>query len=208
MADYVVTITFPEDSVAYEAFTELGNSPVGSVVVAGAVVERNPDGSIRVAAGGDSRSGIGFTSGSLIGLLVGVLGGPFGMLLGWGLGAAVGAGVDADRAADEDDAIDRISQLIPPGSTAIVAETKEEDLDALGAFVARYNGFIDRRPLDDVLAELEGEQQARSDAAEAARATLRAERKKERHEHRDERIAKLTAAFDGGRGGREDHTLN
>jgi uncharacterized membrane protein len=51
-----------------------------------AVVERTPNGELRISEGADNVGLIGTASGSLIGMLVGVLGGPVGVLVGWGPG--------------------------------------------------------------------------------------------------------------------------
>lgn len=195
MTQYVVAITFPDNAVTYQAYSQAADSPIGTVVTAAALVERLPDGQLRIVEGADSEAGSGLTGGSLIGLVVGILGGPVGMLLGWGLGALVGSAVDVDRAEDQDDALGALATAIAPGRNAILAETDETDTAALDEFVARYGGVVHRRLLDDVLAELEAQQQAQADAAAAARAAIKQQRKEERHERREERIAKLKAAF-------------
>ena len=127
--------------------------------------------------------------------LSGVLGGPLGVLLGFGLGAAGGALVDASRSDDLDDAITEFGKTVRPGGNAIIAQTDEADTAALDALVTKYDGAIVRRPLDEVLAELEAQQDAAEAAAEAARKKLHDEKKAEKKEKREERVEKLKAKF-------------
>jgi len=88
-------------------------------------------------------------------MLVGVLGGPVGMLLGRSAGAASGALYDADRLDTGDEAIEQFGALVPTGGNALPAETMEETTEPLDTFVADMGGSIVRRPLDEVVSELE-----------------------------------------------------
>jgi hypothetical protein len=83
-----------------------------------ALVERRPDGTLRVPEGSDAVAGVGTAAGGLMGMLAGVLGGPLGVLLGFGTGALVGGAFDLDRATRVDDALALLSAQIPPGSTS------------------------------------------------------------------------------------------
>ena len=84
---------------------------------------------------------------------------------------------DAD---DLDDAITEFGKTVRPGGNAILAQTDEADTAALDALVTKYDGAIVRRPLDEVLAELEAQQDAAEAAAEAARKKLHDEKKVEK----------------------------
>ena len=106
--------------------------------------------------GGDTEAGAGVAGGSLIGMLVGVLGGPVGMLLSGSAGAASGALYDADRLDKGDEAIEQLGALMPTGGNALLAETVEDTTEPLDAFVSEMGGTIVRRPLDEVVAELDG----------------------------------------------------
>jgi uncharacterized membrane protein len=159
------------------------------------IIERDAQGQLRVPESGDAAAGIGIASGSLIGMLVGVLGGPIGMLLGWSAGAATGALYDAERLDTGDEAIAAFGRLIPPGGNAILAVTDEVTTAPLEQFAAGLGGKVSRRPLDEVLAELEAQDEAAREADKAARKAIREQKKQERKEDFQTRVDALKAKF-------------
>ncbi len=195
MTEYVVAISFPENSTTYEVYNTITNSGSSVGLVSAAIVQRDDAGHLTITEGGDVKSGDATVGGSLLGMLIGVLGGPLGVLLGFGLGAAGGALVDASRSDDLDDAITEFGKTVRPGGNAILAQTDEADTAALDALVTKYDGAIVRRPLDEVLSELEAQQDAAEAAAEAARKKLHDEKKAEKKEKHEERVEKLKAKF-------------
>lgn len=195
MTDYAALLTFPNTSTTYEAATKLDNDAAGLGVSAAALVERDADGHLTVPDGIDLNAGRGLWGGSLFGMLVGVLGGPLGMLFGLAAGAAGGSLIDAQRVETGDDVVSTFARLVPPGGNAIVAQTDGEHSAALDSFVEGLGGTITTRPLDEVLAELEAQDDAARAAAEAARHQLREAKKQERHEKFEERIDALKARF-------------
>lgn len=187
MTDYVAVATFPDNATAYQAFSALKSSPVSTAVDTGAIVERDEHGNVTVPEGYNSDFGAGIGTGSLIGVLVGVLGGPLGMLLGWGLGASIGALSDADRADTHSSALLEFSRRVPAGRNALALQTDEADTRALDDFVAHYDGQIVRRPLDEVLGEIEAAEKASRQASAAAEEALKAQKKAEREQEWDDR---------------------
>jgi len=195
MSEYAVAITFPQNSTAYEALSKLSPAPGGFEIRSAAIVERDKDGHLHVPEGGDTEAGAGIAGGSLIGMLVGVLGGPVGMLLGWSAGAASGALYDADRLDTGDEAIEQFGALVPVGGNALLAETVEDTTEPLDTFVAGMGGTIARRPLDEVLTELEAQQAAAEEAEKAARKAIREQKKQEHKEAAQQRVDALKAKF-------------
>jgi uncharacterized membrane protein len=195
MPEYAVAITFPQNSTAYEALSKLHAAPGGFEIRSAAIVERDKDGHLHVPEGGDTDAGAGIVGGSLIGMLVGVLGGPVGMLLGWSAGAAGGALYDADRLDQGDEAIEQFGALVPTGGNALLAETAEDTTGPLDTFVSELGGTIVRRPLDEVIAELEAQQSAAEEADKAARKAIRKQKKQEHEETRQQRVDALKAKF-------------
>ena len=195
MSEYAVAITFPQNSTAYEALSKLSPAPGGFEIRSAAIVERDKDGHLHVPEGGDTEAGAGIAGGSLIGMLVGVLGGPVGMLLGWSAGAASGALYDADRLDSGDEAIEQFGALVPAGGNALLAETVEDTTEPLDTFVAGMGGTIARRPLDEVLTELEAQQAAAEEAEKAARKAIREQKKQEHKEAAQQRVDALKAKF-------------
>lgn len=194
MPEYAVAITFPQNSTTYEALSKLPDAD-GLEIRSAAIVERDKDGHLHIPEGDDTMAGVGTAGGSLIGMLIGVLGGPVGMLLGWGAGAATGALYDADRLDTGDEAIEQFGTLVPVGGNALLAETVEDTTEPLDAFVSQMGGTIVRRPLDEVLAELEAQQAAAEEADKAARKAIREQKQQERKEDFQQRRDALKAKF-------------
>jgi len=195
MTEYATAITFPQTSTTYEAFSKLSAAAGQYGVRSAGIIERDAQGQLRVPESGDAAAGIGVASGSVIGMLFGVLGGPIGMLLGWGVGAATGALYDAERLDTGDEAIAAFGRLIPPGGNAILAVTDEVTTDPLEQFAAGFGGKVSRRPLDEVLAELEAQDEAAREADKAARKAIREQKKRERKEDFQTRVDALKAKF-------------
>ena len=199
-AHNVIAVTFAEESKAYEALSKLQQAGTDDLVrVRGAaIVDRQPDGTIRVEGGDEDDIGVATASGSLIGVLIGVLGGPVGMLIGLSAGMAVGAAVDLDHADEAEGLLDQMSKALPVGTTAIVAEVDESSVDVIDDEMSRLGGTIIRRPADEVLDELEAAEKAAKASQKEARRVMRQERKAERtrkheqsREHWDERVSAL-----------------
>ena len=179
-----------------EAFSKIKADSERLGVVSAALVDIDENGRVTVPEGEDARAGLGMGAGSLIGVLVGALGGPIGMLLGLGVGAMTGAADDADRAEAGGLAVATLAGTLAPGTNGILVQTSEPGSTApLDAVVAEQGGAIVRRPLDEVLGELEARQAAEEEAARAAREALRERKRQERKENLHQRIEALRAKF-------------
>jgi uncharacterized membrane protein len=191
--DNVVVVRFPEPSKAYQALSVLKQCDAEGRIrlQAAAVVERTPDGALRIPEGTDNVGLVGTAGGALIGTLVGILGGPLGMLLGFGAGALIGGMVDLERAETAEDALSVLARAIPPGSTGIVASVTEPAVEVIDGEMAKLGGEVTRRPIDEVLAELEAAQEAAEAAAKEARRSMREQHKAELTEELSERIGRL-----------------
>jgi uncharacterized membrane protein len=189
----VVVIRFPEPSKAYQAISVLKQADADGRIElrAAAVVERTPEGQLRIPEGADNVGLEGTAAGGLIGMLVGILGGPLGMLLGWGTGALVGGVVDLTRAEKGEDALTMLGSAISPGSTAVIADVAEPAIEVVDGEMAKLSGEVTRRPEDDVMAELEAAEEATEAAAKEARRKMREQRKAEVSEKFSERVGKL-----------------
>jgi uncharacterized membrane protein len=191
--DNVLVIRFPEPSKAYQALSVLKQADADGRIGlrAAAVVERTAEGQLRVAEGADNVGLEGTAAGGLIGMLIGILGGPLGMLLGWGAGAMMGGVVDITRAEKGEDALTSLGSAISPGSTAIIADVAEPTIEVVDGEMAKVSGEVTRRPVDDVMAELEAAEEATKAAAKEARRKMREQRKAEVSEKFSERVGKL-----------------
>jgi uncharacterized membrane protein len=189
----VVVVRFAEPSKAYQALSVLkdldGSSRIG--LESAAVVERTATGELYTPESADNVGLLGTASGSLIGMLIGVLGGPVGVLAGWGAGALMGGAFDIDRAVTSDEALTVLGQAIPTGSTAVIASVEEPAVEVIDGEMSKLEGEVTRRPVAEVMDELEAAEEAADAAAHEARRTLRKKRKAELHAKVDERMGKL-----------------
>jgi uncharacterized membrane protein len=193
MAKNVVVVRFTEPSKAYQALSVLKERDAEGRIglESAAVVERTPNGELRIPESADNVGLVGTASGSLIGMLVGVLGGPVGVLLGWGAGAMMGGAFDVDRAVTSDEALTVLGRAIPPESTAVIASVDEPAVEVIDGEMTKLGGDVTRRPVGDVMAELEAAEDAAEAAAREARRAVRERRKSEVSASLDERVGKL-----------------
>jgi uncharacterized membrane protein len=188
----VIAVTFDEDSKAYQGLNNLRQADGdGRVFIRSAViVERRPDGTIRIQEGEDHLIGAGTAGGSVVGMLFGVLGGPVGVLLGLGAGMAIGAAVDLDHDDETEGVLSQMSKSIPNGTTAIIAEVDEPAVEVVDGEMAALGGTVTRRPAEEVLAELEAAEQAARASEKEARRVMREAKKAERAERHEQSKAK------------------
>jgi uncharacterized membrane protein len=189
----VVVVRFAEPSKAYQALSVLKDCDAAGRIglESAAVAERTAQGELRVPESADNVGLVGTASGSLIGMLVGVLGGPVGLLLGWGAGALMGGAFDIDRAETSDEALTVLGRAIPPESTAVIASVEEAAVDVVDGEMAKLGGEVTRRPVAEVMDELEAAQDAADAAAREARRAVREQRKAQLQAGVDERVGAL-----------------
>ena len=189
----VVVVKFAEASKAYQALSVLKDCDAqGRIEVkSAAIVERTPNGELRIPEGEDNLTLIGTVSGSLIGMLIGVLGGPVGVLVGWGAGALMGGTIDIVGVTKSEEALTSLARAIPPWSTAVIASVTEPAIEVIDGEMAKLGGEVTRRTADDVMAELEAAEEAADAAAREARRALREKRKAELSSNLDARVESL-----------------
>ena len=189
----VVVVKFADASKAYQALSVLKDCDAEGRIglKSAAIVERTPDGELRIPEGSDNIALVGTVSGSLIGMLIGVLGGPVGVLVGWGAGALMGGTIDIVGITKSEEALTALGRAIPPESTAVIASVTEPAVEVIDGEMAKLGGEVTRRPLDEVMAELEATEAAAEAAAREARKELREKRKAEMTADLDERVSKL-----------------
>lgn len=198
MTDHVIAhITFPESSKAYEALSDLKRAGLqGRIVIDAAVIlEREPDGALHIAESQDSRLGQASLAGSVIGALVGVLGGPFGILLGWGGGLLGGTMLEARRVNRTESLLGRMSELLLPGETAIVAEVHELAPEVLDGVMTPLGGQVNRFDAEQVVSDLEAAEAAAESARREADRVLRQQRRDEVKQDLAERVEALRKRF-------------
>jgi uncharacterized membrane protein len=172
----ILIMQFPESSKAFQALSEMKGQPG---VASAAVVERTPQGELRVADGYTPETGNGIAVGGLVGGLVGILAGPLGVLLGWTTGALAGAVYEAAEADDDEDGFTVLSRSIQPGSNSLIVEISETSHAIADDVTARLDGTIVRVAAAEVEAEVEAAREAARSAASQARKVRRAQRRAE-----------------------------
>ena len=189
----VVVVGFSDQSKAYQALSVLKQCDAeGRIELhSAAVVERTSTGALQTPEGADNVGLVGTVSGSLMGMLIGVLGGPVGVLVGWGAGAMMGSLFDIARVEKSDEALVALGRAIPPGTTAVIAGVAEPAVEVIDGEMAKLGGEVTRRPLDDVLDELDASEAAAEAAAHEARKELHQQRKAEVSADLNERVGKL-----------------
>jgi uncharacterized membrane protein len=191
VTESVAIVRFPQSSQAYQALSELrglGGNLASLQVRSAALVERQPDGTLRVPEGSDEIIGTGTAAGGLVGMLAGALGGPLGVLLGFGTGALVGGLFDVDRATSVDSALALLSAQIPPGSTALIVDAVESTPEPLDQFAARFGATVARQPADQVAGEVEAAEAAAEAAQKEANRVLRERKRAETRAKIDEKV--------------------
>jgi uncharacterized membrane protein len=189
----VVVVGFSDPSKAYQALSVLKQCDAeGRIELhSAAVVERTATGELRTPEGADNVGLVGTVSGSLMGMLIGVLGGPVGVLVGWGAGALMGGLFDIARVDRSDEALVALGRAIPPESTAVIAGVAEPAVEVIDGEMAKLGGEVTRRPVADVLDELDAADVAAEAAAREARKELHQQRKAEMSADLTERVGKL-----------------
>ncbi len=189
----VVVVRFDEPSKAYQGLSVLKQCDAEGRIdlEVAAVVERTAAGGLVVSEKDDDVDYVGTIGGSVIGMLVGVLGGPVGMLLGLGTGALVGSAVDIDRVETSEEALTVLGRSIPPGSTALMASVEEPAIEVIDAEMYGLGGEVTRRPLDEVMVELDAVEEAAEAAAREARRVVREKRKAELHANVEEHVGAM-----------------
>ncbi|MGZ4309102.1 MAG: DUF1269 domain-containing protein [Gaiellaceae bacterium] len=189
----VVVVQFSEPSKAYQALSVLKEADAQGRIglESAAVAQRSAEGELTIPESADNVGLVGTASGSLIGMLIGVLGGPVGVLLGWGSGALMGGAFDIDREVTSDEALTVLGQAIPPKSTGLIASVEEPTVEVIDAEMYILGGEVTRRPVAEVMGELEAAEEAADAAASEARRVVREQRKAEIHANVDERVGKL-----------------
>lgn len=103
----------------------------------------------------------------------------------------IGGAFDVDRAVKSDEALTALGRAMPPESTAVVATVAEPAVEVLDGEMTKIGGEVTRRPVGEVMDELEAADEAAEAAAREARRTLRQERTAEVRASVDERMGKL-----------------
>ena len=161
MSKFVV-IVFPGEAQAYQgthALKELHAE--GSLTLYGmAVIAKDAKGNLSIKEAADAGP-LGTAVGALVGGLIGLLAGPAGALAGAMGGTLIGSLTDLFRYGVGADFLDKVSNELAPGKTAIVAEIAEDWTIPLDTRMESLGGTV----LRTWRADFEDEQIAKDAAA-------------------------------------------
>lgn len=172
MIENVLIMTFPQNSVAYEAYSKLktlhsrGQVDLDQL----AVIENVAGEGFRTNEAVDLTGSDRLFAGGLIGGLIGIIGGPLGMLLGWTTGAMIG-GVGDMREVDEAvTTFDRAASVLTEETVGVLAVGTEYSESVINDLVERdLGGTIVRFPVSVVREEIEEAKKAEKALKKEAR---------------------------------------
>ena len=188
--EHVIMATFPVESEAYQAFTELKHNPVSSqslILQAMLIKKQNRVLAVSDVYDAGANSGLNLRKGGLIGGALGILGGPLGLLIGAGVGALAGAGAETASSMKKRSILDRVSGNLSDDTVAILALAQETDEMEMDAKFGKYGAIITRYDAAEVQDEVE-------EAARAQREVEKATRDIRYKDASEERRAKVDAA--------------
>jgi len=103
----------------------------------------------------------------------------------------MGGAFDVDRAVTSDEALTVLGQAIPPESTAVIASVDEPAVEVIDGEMKKLDAEVTRRPVAEVMAELEAAEDAAEAASREARKAVRQKRKAELGAGIEDRVGKL-----------------
>ncbi|MDD4074915.1 MAG: DUF1269 domain-containing protein [Eubacteriales bacterium] len=188
----IVLAAFQEESLAYQAFSKIKNTPSSEKCAISQLALLQKQGG-KLSAKEYYDSGIqtedDTLTGGLVGALAGILGGPVGMLLGASMGMFIGAVMDLGDAGKEASYLEEAALKITDGTTALVALAIETDETALDEELKPLNASITRFEAAVMQEEVEEAIRMQDELATQVRREIR----QEKTEARRARIAELKA---------------
>ena len=167
--------TFPVESEAYQAFSELKSDPVCSkslVMQAMLVKKQKTKMEVSDVFDASTESKIDTRTGGLIGACLGILGGPVGLLIGTGVGALAGAGAETANSLRKRSILESVATDLGDDTIAILALAQETDNAAIDTKFNKYGAAITRYDAAEVDADVEQAANVQWDIVQAARVTL------------------------------------
>ncbi len=148
----IIVAVFNTDSDAYkgvDALRELHTKGDISLYNS-AVLVKDITGKVEVKQSTDEGP-IDSAFGLLTGSMVGLLGGPVGVAIGASIGSMTGLLFDLGRAGVSLDFINEVSEVLIPGTSAILAEVDEEWVTPINSTLSQFDALILRRPRSEVI---------------------------------------------------------
>jgi uncharacterized membrane protein len=142
----IVAAIFPDKAKAAEGNLALKKLVAEGIAVhASAIVSRNADSKLSLTEYAYEGSHVAAAA-ALIGGLAGLPGGPIAAAVGAAGGALFGVAAELTEKGEQTRLLDRISDKLAPGHTALVADIAEEGTSSFDARMSAMGGIILRQP--------------------------------------------------------------
>lgn len=199
MVENVITVTFDVESEAYQAINGLKRDfSNNDYIISHVSLVKNVSG--HIAAYDSFDSGVDTLDdrarGGIIGSLVGILGGPIGVILGGSWGALIGSAVDAGDATRNVSLLEKVSEAIPEGKTALLILAQENEADSINRKFADYEVSILRQDAAEVALEVEEAAKLAAEMEKETRKRLREEKKADHKQKVQDKKDAIRAKFD------------
>ena len=195
----VISMVFAVESEAYQALNDLRRSPVtDKYVVSQASVVKSVGGKVVAQEGFDTgmETRDDTAMGGLIGALVGIVGGPIGMLLTGSMGMLAGSIADAGDIKRNLSLMEKVTEQLVNGETAIIALAQEKEPGALDEKLSKYQVSITREDAAEVAVAVKRAQEVQKQLEQDARKQLREDKKEDRQKKIEERREKIKGDFE------------
>lgn len=199
MVENVITVTFDVESEAYQAINGLKRDfSNNDYIISHVSLVKNANG--HIAAYDSFDSGVDTLDdrarGGIVGSLVGILGGPIGVILGGSWGALIGSAVDAGDATRNVSLLEKVSEAIPEGKTALLILAQENEADSINRKFADYEVSILRQDAAEVALEVEEAAKLAAEMEKETRKRLREEKKADHKQKVQDKKDAIRAKFD------------
>ncbi len=157
MKENVIIVNCKVPSEAYQILSKLRQElDDDNYIITQAGIVKKEGGRLSVEDGfvdADATEGRSLTGG-LIGSLVGVLAGPLGVLLGGSVGSLIGDSLDDDEVDSKTALLEKASECLVDGETALMMMVQEENEDALPAKLREFQVSITRMDAAEIASEV------------------------------------------------------
>ncbi len=199
MTEKIITSVFNVESEAYQALSEIRRDAVNDrYIVSQIALVKNENGRIVTKewfdTGVESRNDA--SMGGMIGSLVGIIGGPIGMLLGGSMGYLAGSAKDADDVEDNVSMIERVSNQIVDGETALISLVQEVTEGSYESRLGQWQTSVVVEDAAEVAAEIEKAENLQREMERNARKQMREEKVQAGKEKLEETRNKIKAQFE------------
>lgn len=143
---HIVTFTFPEESLSYQAFSKLKKYHTEGLIGFEqlVIIKREDNGAFSFEDAVQLTATNQSTKGALIGMAVGILGGPFGILFGTLTGGLIGGTKDLQHVQSIQETFKRTVGNIEPGRTGVMGIGEEFDHSVLDGLAEELGGTVIR----------------------------------------------------------------